>query len=137
MITVELELRKQKFDAELKVSGKNHFNTIEKSINKKKHQFQINGPQKIQIWLMPWKIKPLVRINGQLVDYGLAEITPYDHMLEFTIHENHLDFYFKNILESKRKYLNYDIKDNDKLLKKIGLFNPYEDIVKDIKENLK
>ena len=53
-----------------------------------------------------------------MVNYGLAKITPWDHMLEFELGSNFFDSYFANIVESKRQYLDLE---KDQLHKKIGL----------------
>ena len=53
-----------------------------------------------------------------MVNYGLAKITPWDHMLEFKLDNNFFDQYFSNIIEAKRLYLDLDKND---IKKKIGL----------------
>jgi hypothetical protein len=52
----------------------------------------IRQSTKIELWFWPWKIKPLLRLNGHLLDYSLARVSQYDHMLCFDIDKN----YFKN-----------------------------------------
>ena len=53
-----------------------------------------------------------------MVNYGLAKITPWDHMLEFALDVDFFDQYFTNIIESKRQYLDIG---KDEIHKKIGL----------------
>ena len=40
-----------------------------------------------------------------MVNYGLAKITPWDHMLELNLDNSFFDHYFSNIIEAKRLYL--------------------------------
>ena len=75
--------------------------------NRKKHHVIKLGklPANLRIYIEPYRIKPLIRFDRHLVNYGLAKIKPWDHMLEFTVHENYLELYFKEIIEAKRQYL--------------------------------
>jgi len=108
---------------------------ISRSKKNNKHIFSLDVcPAHVKIEIKPHKIKPLVRFNNVLVNYGLAEITPWDHMLEFEIKENFFDFYFKNILKSKQEYLK--ITDNE-LFKKIGYKQNYQKLIQDIEMRIK
>ena len=75
-----------------------------------------------------------MRFNDVLVNYGLANITPWDHMLEFEIPENFFDFYFKNIIKSKQKYLKIDHKE---VFKKIGYRQNYQNLIEEIEKGIK
>jgi len=92
---------------------------ISRSFKAKEHTFTLHpAPCNIKIKIDPYKIKPTVRIDGILVNYGLAQITPWDHMLELDLQGDFFDRYFENIVESKRLYLGID---KSEIHKKIGL----------------
>ena len=92
---------------------------VSTSVDSKEHVFSVQElPCKIKINLNPYKVKPIVRIDNIMVNYGLAKITPWDHMLEFDLDLNFFDHYFTNIIESKRQ--NLDI-GKEEIQKKIGL----------------
>lgn len=127
---IQLEL-KHIFSCKFICNGK----TIE-SKNKKVHHFEIPElPAQCNIEIKPWKLKPLIRFDGQLVNYGLAKITPWDHMLEFTIPKDFLSFYFSNVLKSKKKYL--QIESEKQFLEHIGLDTKNKKIVNEIKNQIK
>ena len=56
---------------------------------------------KISLWFMPWKIKPLVRVDGCLVNYALANICQYDHMLELVVNDDFFDQYHQADIDSR------------------------------------
>ena len=92
---------------------------VSRSSKAKEHTFDLHpAPCNIKIMLDPYKIKPTVRIDGIMVNYGLAQITPWDHMLELDIPQDFFDRYFEKIVESKRLYLGID---KSEIHKKIGL----------------
>jgi len=92
---------------------------VSTSVDSKEHVFSVQElPCKIKINLNPYKVKPIVRIDNIMVNYGLAKITPWDHMLEFDLDLNFFDHYFTNIIESKRQYLDIG---KEEIQKKIGL----------------
>jgi hypothetical protein len=105
----------EKFSCEYIVNDQ----SITKSLDAKEHVFSVQElPCKVKININPYKVKPIVRIDDIMVNYGLAKITPWDHMLEFELGSNFFDSYFANIVESKRQYLDLE---KDQLHKKIGL----------------
>jgi hypothetical protein len=98
------------------------------------HTFTIPElPAHCKIEITPWKIKPLIRFDEQLVNYGLAGITPWDHMLEFKLDKNFLETYFQNIILAKKKYLERTGQDvpND-MENYVGINNEHKDIVEKI-----
>jgi len=112
---------------------------VEKSKSSFTHSFNVkNNSCKVQIKINPWKIKPLVRFDGHLVNYGLAKITPWDHMLEFRLHEDHVQRYFESIIDAKKKYLSrtgQNIPEN--MESYVGVNNSYKEIVQKIKALIK
>ena len=109
------------------------------SKNKKHHVIDLPSlPAKLKIYIEPYRIQPLVRFDGHLVNYGLAKIKPWDHMLEFTVHEDYLDRYFKAIIEAKREYLSttgQNIPTN--MENYVGVNNSNPELVSQIKELIK
>jgi hypothetical protein len=90
-------------------------------------------PAELKIYITPYKIQPYVRIDNLLVNYGLAEITPWDHMLEFTLHSDWRDRYFNNIIKAKQEYLSNSgqlIPEN--MDKYVGINNLHPEILKEI-----
>lgn len=129
MITLQLEYN-NKFSCALY----NNNNLIKKSDKNFIHNFKIEKiPAHIKIEIHPWKIQPIVRINNIMVNYGLAKITPWDHMLEFKIKENFEDEYFENIIKSKKEYLKIGSKE---VMNIMGLDQSYNDVIDKIKRNI-
>lgn len=101
-MNIKLNSKKQEFSCEVHCNGDLH----SKHAMSLEQSFSINYlPAELKIYITPYKIQPYVRIDNFLVNYGLAEITPWDHMLEFTVHADWRDRYFNNIIKSKQKYL--------------------------------
>ena len=109
------------------------------SKNKTQHNCKIDSvPCLVQIKIWPWKIKPHIRLDGHLVNYGLAGIKPWDHELEFELHEDHGQRYFNNIIEAKKQYLSrtgQNIPDN--MESYVGVNNAYPEIIEQIKDIIK
>ena len=82
------------FDKNIKFNCKFYCNNnfIKESRDSHSHNFIIpETPAHCKIEIHLWKLKPLIRFDNQLVNYGLAEITPWDHMLEFKLDANFLE----------------------------------------------
>ena len=110
-----------------------------KSNNKLHHVFTTASRYaKYKIMIKPWKIKPLIRFDNFLVNYGLAKITPWDHMIEFTIGDNFQQEYFQAIIDAKKTYLkkNGDTVPND-MEYFVGINNLHPEIIESISNNIK
>ena len=95
-------------DKNVRFSCKFYCNDVLAKESKASHEHNFIIPElpaHCKIEINPWKIKPYVRFDNQLVNYGLAKIIPWDHMLEFTIYEDFLDRYFNAIVKAKKDYL--------------------------------
>lgn len=57
----------------------------------------------IEVWFWPWQIKPILRINNHLVDYSLAKVKQFDHMLQWEISKDFFDQYHQRLIESRIK----------------------------------
>jgi|TARA_B110000977_G_scaffold178088_1_gene235287 hypothetical protein len=125
----------EKFSCEYIVNDR----LISKSLDSKEHIFSVKElPCKVKINMNPYKVKPIVRIDDVMVNYGLAKITPWDHMLEFDLDSNFFDHYFTNIIEAKRQYLSrtgQNVPDN--MESYVGVDNAHPEIVDKIKELIK
>lgn len=55
----------------------------------------------IEIGFWPWKIEPLLRINGHLVDYGLAGVDQFDHALSFSLGRDFFDAYGRSLVAGR------------------------------------
>lgn len=99
------------------------------------HYFIANDNSKVDVFFEPWCIKPIVRFNHHLVNYALAGIDQYDHMISFIAKTNYLDNYFNKNIEFKEKFLLYDEK-NYNLIKDqfVGIGVDYSAIEKEILE---
>ena len=113
--------------------------TVMISRNKKHHTITLkNGSARLKVYITPFKIQPLIRFDGHLVNYGLAKIKPWDHMLEFEVSDNYLDRYFKEIIEAKRKYLSVTGQNIPSNMENyVGINNEYPELVAQIKDLLK
>ena len=119
----------EKFSCEYIVNDR----LISKSLDSKEHIFSVKElPCKVKINMNPYKVKPIVRIDDIMVNYGLAKITPWDHMLEFELDSNFFDQYFANIVESKIQYLNLE---KDKAYKRLG-HEDLSELVSKIERNI-
>jgi len=114
-MNIQLEHKNEKFSCEVFNNERSLFKLAESH----KHSFKVDDlPAHLKIYINPYKIQPIIRVDNIMVNYGLAKITPWDHMLEFKLDNNFFDQYFSNIIEAKRLYLDLDKND---IKKKIGL----------------
>jgi len=128
---LELYHNKIQFECEL------HINDISQAISSisNLHSFKIPDDKcNIKIYVHPFKIQPIVRIDNCLVNYGLAKITPWDHMLEFDYTTNFFDIYHDNIINSKKEYYNIIEENNINNEYYVGTNNAYPNLVKEIYE---
>lgn len=118
-----------------------HVNDVKvmRSDNKKVHSINLdNNPARLKIYINPFKIQPLIRFDGHLVNYGLAKIKPWDHMLEFKISKDYLQDYFEQIILAKKKYLSSTGQDVPINMENyVGINNAHPDLVSEIKDLIK
>jgi len=95
----------------------------------------IENQSNVEIFFEPWGIKPLIRIDNHLINYGLADVKQFDHMVK--LHWS-LDFYQKyqqRDIESKMEYLGLTKQEDIDYY--LGINNSNTDIVEQIKDYLK
>lgn len=69
-----------------------------KDCRRAEFSFDNKLPVHIAVEFFPYKIKPIVRFDGFLLDYWLANIQLWDHRLEFTVNNTfYQDYKDKNI----------------------------------------
>jgi hypothetical protein len=51
------------------------------------------SPYTVSVWFEPWGIKPVVRVNGIMVDYALAKIDQFDHKIDLVLDHDFYDQY--------------------------------------------
>lgn len=131
-MNIRLNSKNQKFSCEVYCNG-DRYSTHAVSLE---HSFSINSlPAEFKIYITPYKVQPYVRIDNFLVNYGLAEITPWDHMLEFTVHPDWQDRYFKNIIKAKQEYLsNSGQSVPENMDKYVGINNLHPEMLKKIED---
>lgn len=56
---------------------------------------------RIELGFWPWKIKPLLRVNGHLVDYGLAQVDQFDHALCFDLQRDFFKEYSEALVRGR------------------------------------
>ena len=111
--------------------------TVKHKLIKGNYYFLAPADSQVNVYFEPWKIEPVVRFNHHMVNYALAEIDQFDHMLEFRANINYLDRYFANQIEYKKKFLNIT-NDNKSLLMDqfVGVEVDYSEIEKLIDNKL-
>jgi hypothetical protein len=91
----------------------------------------------VEVWIEPWKIKPIVRVDNIMVNYALASISQFDHKLDIVLSSTFFDKY----LEKDTKYRIEGIfgdKEPDPIVydSVIGVGNPHYDLVELIRKEL-
>lgn len=128
-MNIELFDKTTKFSCEVKSNNQ----IIGKFKHNNLHKFDIPIlPSHLQIYIEPFKIVPIVRINKIAVNYGLAKIVPWDHMLEMTLEKDFFKKYFDEIIDAKKNYLDISKKE---MLTKLGLDDKHN-LVNKIKKEL-
>ena len=94
----------------------------------------IQQPSDIKIFFEPWKIKPLLRIDDHLVDYWLANVMQYDHMIQLHWTSDFYREYQQRHIESTIKYLGLTKQEHIDYY--LGINNSNLDIVEQIKKYL-
>lgn len=61
----------------------------------------IVDPVRVELWFWPWKTAPLLRVNGHLINYGLARVDQFDHALCFELQKDFFDIYGQSLVASR------------------------------------
>lgn len=94
----------------------------------------ISGPGTIKVFFEPWKITPILRIDGHLLDYWNADILKFDHMIQLYWDDQFYDRYQARIIDAKIKFLNLTTQED--IDKYVGINNLNPDLLESIKKIL-
>lgn len=102
------------------------------------HDINVHNQECVEIWFWPWHIKPLLRIDGHLLDYSLAKVDQYSHMLSFSITKNFFDLYFSDLIHSRIHTLFQDNNIDDELYDAmVGYGDRHTDLIDSIKNQIR
>ena len=93
-------------------------------------------PSKVWLEFFPHKITSIVRVDDVMLNFWLANVTLYDHYVEFTIDTDFFDQYRDKDIQGRLNHVASDEKTGHYLDKYIGIDNLYPEIIKEIKELL-
>jgi hypothetical protein len=88
----------------------------------------------IKIFFEPWKIIPIVRIDGHLLDYWNADILKFDHMIQLRWDDQFYNRYQARIVDAKIEFLNLTTQED--IDKYVGINNLNPDLLESIKKIL-
>ena len=95
-------------------------------------------PVIITVEFQPYGIRPMIRYNGFLLNYWLADIMLYDHLAEFTVTESFYIDYKNKDIQGRLAHLSAEEHMMDNLYDKyIGVNNLYPELVQEIKDLLR
>jgi hypothetical protein len=94
----------------------------------------IESSASVEIFFEPWKIKPLLRVDDHLIDYWLADVAQFDHMIRLHWDLNFYQKYQDRNIKSKMEYLG--ITKQEDIDYYLGINNSHFDFVNQIKKYL-
>lgn len=97
--------------------------------------FNINGPTKFTANFRPFGIKPLLRIDGFLIDYWLGGVKQQDHQIDLDLD---VDFFYRYGEKDRQGRLD-SLSDEQKQMehyldKYIGINNLYPTLIQEIQD---
>lgn len=95
---------------------------------------EINQASDVEIFFEPWGVKPLVRLNNHLLDYWLANIQQFDHMIQIYWDKDFYHHYQQRNIDSKISYLK--ISNQEDIDSYLGINNSNLNLVNEIKNYL-
>jgi hypothetical protein len=100
-------------------------------------QFDRPLPTRVQAQFRPFGVRPWVRYNGFLLNYWLANIMLYDHMLELEITPSFYQDYKQRDIDGRLAHVTAEERTMDNLYDKyIGTNNLYPELVREIRDLL-
>ena len=107
---------------------------VEYQQHEREYVVDIDCPATVEIFFEPWKTKPLVRVDDHLIDYWLADVMQYDHMIQMHWDEDFYVKYQQRNIQSKIEYLGLTKQEDIDYY--LGINNSNLDIVEQIKKHL-
>lgn len=89
----------------------------------------------LSIWFEPWTIKPVIRIDGVMINYALAGIDHFDHKIDFVLDSNFNHRYHHKDIEFRVKTVFADRHIDEYVFDSvIGHGRMHQDILQQIKK---
>jgi len=91
-------------------------------------------PMDIQVLFTPFKIRPMIRFNGFLLDYWLASVDLFDHKIQLRISEKFYQEYKQKNIQGRIDSLSAEQKNVEHFWDKyVGTNNKHETLIDEIK----
>ena len=102
-----------------------------------KYTINIKNATQLETWFWPWGIKPILRLDGHMMNYSILDVNQFDHMLSFTLYPDYLERYGKSLIQSR---INTQFPDG-RIVQKIydsaiGYGNTYSELTEKIKASI-
>lgn len=104
------------------------------SYQQQEYIIDVSRDSVIEVFFEPWKTQPLIRIDNHLIDYWLASVEQFDHMIRFRWNFDFYQKYQQKIIQGKIDYLN--LKTQEEIDYYLGINNSNQDLVTQIKQYL-
>ena len=77
---------------------------VEEKLGETLCQFTVAAsPDTVSVWFEPWKIKPVIRVNGILINYALAQVDQYDHKIDIVLDSDFVERYRQRDIDFRIK----------------------------------
>lgn len=95
----------------------------------------LTSAARMVVQFRPYKIKPLLRIEGFLIDYWLGGVYQQDHQIEFNLSDDFFDDYRRKDIEGRISYLSESQKNVEHFHDKyVGINNLHPDLLEEIRK---
>lgn len=134
MTSIELLLPNQQFD-DIKVYINQQLKGEKQNCDRIFVEFDHAMPVTIDVEFWPFKIKPLVRYDGFLLDYWLGNISLQDHKLTLTVTDTFFEDYRNKNIQGRINSLTAQQKNANHFFDQyIGVNNLYPDVINEIRK---
>ena len=134
MNSIELLLKNQQFD-EIKVYINQQLVSQKQNCDTVLVEFDQPLPVTIDVEFWPFKLRPLVRYNGFMLDYWLSDILLQDHKLTLAITDTFFEDYRSKNIQGRIDSLSDQQKNAKHFFDQyIGVNNRYPEIISEIKK---
>jgi hypothetical protein len=94
----------------------------------------LDNDQLVCVYFRPWKINPILRVNGFMVNKWLANVEVQDHCLKFIINKNFFQDYQNKDLQGRLNSLGPNPRDVS--VDRIVGRQEHRDIIRSLKEKI-